>query len=277
MTAPGSAVILAVLATTSKSIQQPAKGNAGRASAMPRVRLTMTHTQPPPVAGCWPNSTISEPVVLLSRRRTLIGGAAVLLGMGALFRLPSGQAAPDPTSAAASAAENDFLAFSRAITGHAELEPETARRIYAAMAAATGFAAQAARLTGLVTAGQEPRVLLAGATAAGLRDTALAVVAAWYTGTVSSESRTTVVSYAQALMYQPVRDGQSPPTYCNAGPAWWTRDPPPIRVSAPVEKAAPAAPTTGTPMPVNGSPAPPPTTPPMPPTPSASPSTSPSR
>lgn len=188
------------------------------------------------------------------------GGSAVSLEEA---RTAPARRAPAPAAPPAlGPAEAGFLAFSRSITGHAELAPQTASRIYAAMTRhAADFPAQAQRLAQLAAAGAEQTALLASASEAGLRETALAVVAAWYTGTVGSSGRASVVAYADALMYAPVRDAQTAPTYCADGPAWWTRDPPPIGVSPPVEKAATAPPTTGFPMPTTGSPPPPRTEP----------------
>jgi hypothetical protein len=215
---------------------------------------------PRPAVPKGPAATTYRAGAWLSRRETLAAGALVVLGgTGWLLRPPV--SAAQPAQAPAGAAESAFLAFSRAITGHDDLAPETAGRIYRAMAKLSGdFAAQAQRLAQMAGSGAEPKVLLASATAAGLRETALAVVAAWYTGTVGSGAQATLVSYAQALMYRPVRDGQSVPTYCSYGPAWWTRDPPPIGVSPPVERAS-APPTTGVPAPTSGAPAPPRTEP----------------
>ncbi|MEG1056443.1 MAG: sugar dehydrogenase complex small subunit, partial [Janthinobacterium sp.] len=56
--------------------------------------------------------------------------------------------------------------------------------------------------------------LLAAASAAdaALRELALAIVAAWYTGTVAGNAaqgtKSIVVAYAEALMYRTVADGQ---------------------------------------------------------------------
>jgi hypothetical protein len=118
----------------------------------------------------------------------------------------------------------DFLALSRAVTGHDDLNAVTASRIQAAMASNDpDFAARASRLAALAGSNAEPTALLAAAEGAGLRDTMLAIVSAWYTGTVGTGSQAAVVSYADALMYWPVKDGLIVPTYCSNGPLWWTR------------------------------------------------------
>ncbi|MES2533245.1 MAG: sugar dehydrogenase complex small subunit, partial [Pseudomonadota bacterium] len=95
-------------------------------------------------------------------------------------------------------------------------------------------------LAGLVQPGMAPDALLAAASSAGLRGTALSVVAAWYTGTVVAGGKTAVVAYEQALMYRPVADGLTVPTYCNEGPLWWTAPPPEAGVPSPQQAAHPS-------------------------------------
>ena len=67
---------------------------------------------------------------------------------------------------------------------------------------------------------------MAAARQAGLQDLASDIVAAWYTGTVGRGPTAVVVAYEEALMYQPVRDALTVPTYCSYGPLWWTAAPP---------------------------------------------------
>ena len=195
----------------------------------------------------------------ISRRHMLIGLAALVAEAGfwsnPLFSnaqtapAASASTTPPPPSPEAVA----FLNFSKRITGHADLKLDTATRMEAAMRKTyPDFAAQSPKLAALLQNGQDPKALLAAATDAGLHDLTLAIVAAWYTGTIGTGQQAIVVSYAEALMYQPVADGQTVPTYCNYGPLWWTKAPPEIRVSAPVEPtqaAVPAPATTGTPEP----------------------------
>lgn len=102
------------------------------------------------------------------------------------------------------------------------------------MAAQDGhFAAAAARLAGLLRPGLSPEALLNAAGAAGLRETLLAIVAAWYTGTVGHGTGAQLVAYKEALMYRPCADGLVVPTYCSDGPAWWTAPPPAAGVAPP--------------------------------------------
>jgi hypothetical protein len=126
------------------------------------------------------------------------------------------------------------LRLSQAVTGHADLDATIASRLMAALHRADPtFVDHAASLARLVHDGQEPEALLAAASAAGLRDTVLALVAAWYTGTVGHGQQAAMVSYVDALMYRPVSDGLPVPTYCLNGPVWWPGPPPAAGVSAP--------------------------------------------
>lgn len=207
----------------------------------------------------------------INRRQWAVGAVSlVVLGAG-LTRLPSVRASATPATFAEPALvqpvappETDaFLAFSRAITGHAELDKTTAGRMCAAMlAASTEFAAQLQKLAALADQNLEPKALLSQANIAGLRGTALSIVAAWYTGSIGTGAKSQMFAYAKALMYQPVSDGMTVPTYCNYGPVWWTAAPPAVRVSAPVEPRPVAdAPTTGTPVSASNPPTAPMTTP----------------
>jgi hypothetical protein len=188
----------------------------------------------------------------LTRREAVLAAAAVT-AQAALFGWPgTGGAHPAQATAAGAAAAAAsgtvdseaiarFLAFSKAITGHDDIDPVTAARIREAMLQGdAAFAQQAASLAGLVQPGIAPDALLGAATGAGLREAALAVVTAWYTGTVVAGQKTTVVAYEHALMYRPVADALTVPTYCNEGPMWWTAAPPEVGVPTPREAARPS-------------------------------------
>lgn len=202
-----------------------------------------------------PSAASASPSSLpsLGRRHALIGLAALLAQAG-FWSNPLSAAMPTPASGLAPATML-FYTLSQTITGHRDLSAGTAARIEQAMGSnVPGFAEQLPRLGALLVTGQEAKALLAAATAAdaGLRELALAIVAAWYTGTVTGHaaqgSKSIVVAYAEALMYRTVADGQVVPTYCNYGPLWWLKAPPAVGVSAPVApKPVPAPATTGTP------------------------------
>ena len=209
--------------------------------------------------GSEPSATSVSSLPHISRRHALIGLAALLAQAG-FWSNPLSAAMPAAASApAAGPAPGSMLFYtlSQTITGHRDLSAGTAARIEQAMRTnVAGFAEHLPQLGALLVTGQQANTLLAAATAAGsgLRELALAIVAAWYTGTVAGNpangTKSIVVAYAEALMYRTVADGQVVPTYCNYGPLWWLKAPPPILVSAPVApKPAPAPATTGTPEP----------------------------
>ena len=204
-------------------------------------------------------SSVSSPsIARISRRHALIGLAALLAQAG-FWSNPLSAAMPAASAPAAGPAPATMLFYtlSQTITGHRDLSAGTAGRIEQAMRSnVPGFAEHLPRLGALLVTGQEAKALLAAATAAdaALRELALAIVAAWYTGTVAGNAaqgtKSIVVAYAEALMYRTVADGQVVPTYCNYGPLWWLKAPPAVRVAAPVAPKPVAAPaTTGTPEP----------------------------
>ena len=115
------------------------------------------------------------------------------------------------------------FALSRALTDHAHLNPVTARRMRDALErSGVRQAGDWPRLAALAASHPTADALMAAARQAGLQDLASDIVAAWYTGTVGRGPTAVVVAYEEALMYQPVRDALTVPTYCSYGPLWWT-------------------------------------------------------
>jgi hypothetical protein len=168
----------------------------------------------------------------MTRRQFLLTGVAATSALGMLTDSSGAEA---QQSAIASLDDAQFLRLSKAVTGRTELDATTARRLLVALRGADpAFGDHAAGLAGLIQDDQTPEMLLAAADTADLHDTMLALVAAWYTGTVGHGQQAEMVSYADALMYRPVSDGLPVPTYCFNGPLWWTVPPPPAGVSPPV-------------------------------------------
>jgi len=159
-----------------------------------------------------------------TRRTLLISASSTWL----LAALPTYAAAAKP------AQNQKFLRLSQALTGRSDLNSLTADRI------ADGFKrvepelyAQFGALGALVRPGAAPSEILASASAAGLRNAALAIVAAWYTGTIGKGTKAITVSYSDALMQMPAADGLAPPTYVLGGPSWWASSPPGAGISPP--------------------------------------------
>jgi hypothetical protein len=169
-----------------------------------------------------------------STRRSLLFGTAATITSANLFTLPRRTQAQGVAAPTAPLDDQGFLKLSQVMTGHADLNAVTAARIFAAARKADpNFAAHASALARLTRENIDAEALLGAADGAGLRDTALAIVAAWYTGTVGKGPNAVVVSYVDALMYRPVSDGLTVPTYCSNGPLWWTAPPPAAQVAPP--------------------------------------------
>ena len=133
-----------------------------------------------------------------------------------------------------------FVLLSRLLTGFPDVNPELAIRLRAALRRIDPPTSQAVeRLVPIGLHASDDSTLVMTARDAGLGEAALAVVAAWYTGTVGSGAHTEVVAYADALMYRTVADGLAPPTYALGGPAWWVAPPPPAGVSPPMAEPPP--------------------------------------
>lgn len=165
----------------------------------------------------------SRPWAAPMRRRTLLTGMTVgALGIGLASSWP--QLTLAATANAPDAAR--FFEASQILTGYDDLDPLTAQRISAAMIAQAPAMAGAlsilADLTKVAANRFSAETLLAAAKQAGVGDAALALVAAWFKGTVGHGQTAQLVAYRQALMYRPVSDGLIVPTYCGNGPLWWT-------------------------------------------------------
>lgn len=173
-----------------------------------------------------------------NRQRQGLTRRGFLLAVGSVSLLAAcgDKTPPAATSAAAAApaakADTAFLDLSHALTGKNDLDPATAVRIEHAFA--TLQPELHTQFPALVTlAGQVSGAQALVAAAGDAKPAALAIITAWYTGTVSKGVHAVTVSYRDALMQRCVDDGLSPPTYVQGGPAWWTAEPPaPIRAHA---------------------------------------------
>ncbi|TCQ97306.1 sugar dehydrogenase complex small subunit [Neorhizobium sp. JUb45] len=174
-----------------------------------------THLSTSPPDAAKSNST------LITRRALLGGTALAILGLSANNEaMAETLVTPD---------EQAFHRLSVALTGHDDLSPVTSKRMFEVLRRDDEPGQQ--RLFALVTladAMQTPASLKAAASAAGLEAEFMRLLTAWYTGTIETPNGPVVLSYQEALMYRPVADGMTVPTYCNKGPMWWTGLPPQI-------------------------------------------------
>jgi hypothetical protein len=168
--------------------------------------------------------------LVYSRRQFLLaaGSAAFLATYGSSLLVKAQPA----VGTAHVAGTSEFLALSQALTGKHDLNPATAARMLEALAKVEPEVhAQLPALTRLAATAADPTALVEAAGPA--RPAALAIIAAWYTGTVGTGIKAVTVAYRDALMQRPADDGLSPPTYAFGGPAWWVAPAPaPIRAQA---------------------------------------------
>ncbi|MFK0335270.1 sugar dehydrogenase complex small subunit [Rhizobium sp. NPDC090275] len=155
----------------------------------------------------------------VSRRSLLSGTAALVLSVALPSALWAQEAAP--------AKSPQFYAVSTAITAKPLLSGTTSDRIYEALLSDhPDLAEQVDALAVLAAAQPDANAFKQAAEQAGHGNLLLAILTAWYTGTVDTKKGPVVVAYKDALMYRPVEDGLTVPTYCNKGPMWWTGLPP---------------------------------------------------
>jgi fructose 5-dehydrogenase small subunit len=61
-----------------------------------------------------------------------------------------------------------------------------------------------------------------------LKQTALAIISAWYLGVVNDAPDAEVLAYARALIYEPTKDVMTIPSYAISGPNEWSAEAPPL-------------------------------------------------
>lgn len=181
-----------------------------------------------------------------STRRAVLIGLSVAMFAASCSRKPG---APDEAASNEPPENPEFVRLSALLTGHSDLDPLTGARLAAAFSTlAPDVHAQFPALGKLAHSGMPPQDLLAAADQAGLKPVALAIVAAWYTGTAGNGPKAITVSYRDALMQRPVADALAPPTYALGGPGWWIAPPPDVGLSRPTVQA-PVPATVGNPEP----------------------------
>jgi len=159
--------------------------------------------------------------ISISRRSLLSGTAALAVALSLPVDLSAQQ--PSPTK------QPSFYSVSQAITGKRDLSITTSDRIFEALYEDhDNLPATVNALAEIAAAHPDAKAFRAAAELAAHGDILLTILTAWYTGTVDTKKGPVVVAYKDALMYRPVEDGLTVPTYCNKGPMWWTGLPPEI-------------------------------------------------
>lgn len=123
-----------------------------------------------------------------------------------------------------------FLALSRRLTGRGGFDTVLGQRVYHALAGADSqFTQKVAALdTWLQAHGGVPSDTVTQALQGeqpALAKTVSAIMRAWYLGLVGEAPHVEVIAYEKALMFDPVKDVLTIPSYCRDVPFYWTKKP----------------------------------------------------
>lgn len=161
----------------------------------------------------------------LTRRKLLVGSALVAGGVS-LSPLDWAQS----TGSAVQAGESKFMELSSLLINH-HLDAEVGARMATAMMRINPTLIQDVDAILSIAKLRNARIVedfYADVPAGHLKDTAYAIISAWYSGVIENSSNAEVFAFETALMYQPTRDVMTIPTYAISGPSGWTSEAPPM-------------------------------------------------
>jgi hypothetical protein len=162
----------------------------------------------------------------LNRRVILVGGLSLFGGLAAF--------APMPALSAPAAGVDEFSArfmeLSSLLIPH-RLNQEVGTRIGAAMSALNS--SLSGQVTELLAIAKKKNARIVedffpDVPEGPLKETALAIISAWYLGVVTDAPDAEVFAFEYALMYGPTSDVMTIPSYAISGPNGWSADAPPL-------------------------------------------------
>ncbi|MFC0401340.1 sugar dehydrogenase complex small subunit [Paraburkholderia rhizosphaerae] len=164
-----------------------------------------------------------------SRRAWLAGACASAAALAAGSVAPLAPAYAD-TLPPAGGGFDAFIALSQKLTGRTRFDPVLGKRAYEALSNADNrFTQNVATLNSwLLTHGGVPSDTVIAALQAdtpALAATVTAIVRAWYLGLVGEPPHARVIAYESALMFDPVKDVLTVPSYCRDIPFYWSQKP----------------------------------------------------
>ena len=166
-----------------------------------------------------------------SRRAWVLGACATAV---ALAFAGAGRSfswiAPAFADAPAGGGLDAFLALSQRLTGRTGFDAVLGKRVYDALAKSDSQFPQniAALNTWLQGHGGVPSDTVTQALQVdqpALAKSVSAIMRAWYLGLVGEMPHVDVVAYEKALMFEPVKDVLTIPSYCRDVPFYWTQKP----------------------------------------------------
>ena len=167
-----------------------------------------------------------------ARRQFLLGAgaSAAALGFSAAVGLPFAASRAFAFAPPAGGGLDAFATLSQQLTGRPALDATLASRIYDALSKSdSAFVSNVAALNAWLKthAGVPSDTVTAALTAEDprLAKTVGHIVRAWYLGLVGDMPTTQVLAYEHALMFDPVNDILTIPTYCRDVPFYWASKP----------------------------------------------------
>jgi hypothetical protein len=168
-----------------------------------------------------------SPTAFSLGRREIVIGSALLVGGLAMGLMPPSTSALAAWSDEASAR---FMEISSLLIPH-RLNQQIGKRIGTAMSTLNpSLSDQVAQLL-TIAKGKNARIVedfFPDVPDGPLKETALAIISAWYLGVVKDADDAEVFAFEYALMYQPTRDVMTIPSYAISGPNGWPADAPPL-------------------------------------------------
>ncbi|MGA2293013.1 sugar dehydrogenase complex small subunit [Bradyrhizobium sp.] len=162
----------------------------------------------------------------LARRQVLLGGLSLVGGLAVVPTLPAIAAAGAWSQESAAR----FMEISSLLIPH-HLHEEVGKRIGAAMSALNPSLSE--QVAGLLAIARNKNAAIVeeffpDVPEGPLKETALAIISAWYLGVVKDADDAEVFAFEYALMYQPTRDVMTIPSYAISGPNAWPAEAPPL-------------------------------------------------
>jgi fructose 5-dehydrogenase small subunit len=160
----------------------------------------------------------------LDRRDVVFGGAALVGG------LATGLISPSALAAWSDQASARFMEISSLLIQH-RLHEDVGKRIGPAMSVLNPALSQQVDDLLAIAKNKNAKIVedfFPDIPEGPLKETALAIISAWYLGVVKDADGGEVFAFEYALMYQPVRDVMTIPSYAVSGPNGWSADAPPL-------------------------------------------------
>ena len=137
---------------------------------------------------------------------------------------------------AATAASGKFMTLSEFATGRSKLDADVGASLFSALRDSdASLGAALDQLAADASSAKYPDVesLEAGVRGTPKHDALLALVSAWYTGTVSVKGEPRFITLNGALLYEPIADGSHIPGNCAGATNSWAAQPAPALAAMP--------------------------------------------